>query len=163
MVKKFFSCCLTGILVVLVVLLGLRLTGVLSFHTVSGGSMLPNYSSGDYVITLNVIEPERGDVVVATSPTGTKVIKRVIALPGETIEIIDSKVYINGTYLEEDYLDDRYTVVLEDMDAITLGEDEYFLCGDNRDWSSDSRSYGPISASDIEGVVIVHLPLGGVQ
>lgn len=156
--KKVVSICLNIVLVILIILLGLKFSGVLSFHYVSGDSMYPNYNSGDYIITLNVATPVRGDVVVATAPDGTQVIKRIIALPGETVEIINGKIYIDGVYLKEDYLDSVISNTnTENMNAITLGEDEYFICGDNRLNSLDSRTYGPLSVSNILGVVVLHL------
>jgi signal peptidase I len=139
---------------------------ILEPHQVNGQSMEPNFQSGDYVLTDKVSykigEPKRGDVVVfqappaANCPTGTgcEFIKRIIGLPHETVEIINNQYVINSVPLVEDYLP---TSINTDAGqylgsgAITLGADEYFVSGDNRPYSSDSRSWGPITKSMIEG------------
>lgn len=128
---------------------------------VKGASMEPAYSDSDYLIidqvTYNFKEIERGDVVVFRPPNGSNqfYIKRVIGLPGEEVEIKDGKVIIqndefpNGVVLEEVYIEE-YT---EGRDLETLGLDEYYLLGDNRDASLDSRRFGPVEESAIVGKV----------
>lgn len=135
-------------------------------HQVSGQSMYPNFHNGDYVLTDKVSyrlgEPKRGDVVVfhappaANCPTGTgcDFIKRVIALPGETVEIKNNHFYINGQLLQEDYIPNDMATnpgsFTRDR-VVTMGIDEYFLVGDNRPYSSDSRGWGPVPIDEIVG------------
>jgi len=111
-----------------------------------GDSMKPALENGDVVLVNRVIynakKPKRGDVVVF-KPKGNEnvhyYIKRVIGLPGETVEIKDERIYIDGELLEEDY----QTTTLEDSgyltEPVTLDEDEYFVLGDDRENSEDSR------------------------
>lgn len=135
--------------------------------TVEGESMEPTLSDGDNVIIQRLSyyfkEPSRYDVVVfpvgnasydETSNKKTYFIKRVIGLPGETVQIIDGSVYINGDQLK----DDKYALsdILEAgvaANPLVLGEDQYFVMGDNRNMSSDSRnSYvGLVNRNDIVG------------
>ncbi len=135
-------------------------------HQVSGLSMFPNFHDKEYILTDKVSyrlgDPKRGDVVVfhapqaAGCPQGTSCdfIKRVIGLPGETIQIIDHAYYINGKKLPESYIppenitnDDSYL----GASPVTLGTDQYFVSGDNRPHSSDSRKWGPITKEEIIG------------
>ena len=136
-------------------------------HQVSGQSMYPNFDSGDYVLTdkvsYRVGKPQRGDVIVfhappsANCPTGTgcDFIKRVIGLPGESVSLEDSTFYINGKPLDESAFIGPSIETLPGAfisgQTIKLGEDEYFVSGDNRPHSSDSRAWGPIQSSDIVG------------
>jgi signal peptidase I len=132
---------------------------------VQGKSMEPNYFSFDYLIVDKIsylfIEPRRGDVIVFKPPFNDKVyyIKRIIGLPGEKVVIENSKIIIynkdhpNGFELKEDYLQGHYTSGFKE---ITLGKDEYFVLGDNREISSDSRSWGPVKRERIVGRVFFH-------
>lgn len=132
--------------------------------TVEGESMEPTLSDGDTVIIQRLSyyfsSPDRYDVVVfpvtydETADEDTYYIKRVIGLPGETVQIIDGSVYINGEKLQ----DDKYALsdILEAgvaSDPLVLGEDQYFVMGDNRNMSTDSRnSYvGLVNRKDIIG------------
>lgn len=136
-------------------------------HQVSGQSMYPNFDSGDYVLTdkvsYRVGEPQRGDVVVFHAPpsancpagTGCDFIKRIIALPGETVRLEDNTFYINNSALDEsEYIESSVQTIpgaFISGQSIKLGQNEYFVVGDNRPHSSDSRSWGPIQTSDIVG------------
>lgn len=84
-------------------------------------------------------------------------IKRVIGLPGETVELIEGKYYIDGELLEEDYLDEGTITEPKIGTHWELGEDEYFVSGDNRGNSSDSRNYGPLHKDEIKGKAIFRL------
>lgn len=112
---------------------------------VIGLSMYPTLDDGDNLlvdkISYRMHEPERFDIIVFPEPeTGEKnYIKRIIGMPGETVQIIDGEVYINGDLLEEHYcqeLMDYYGVAEEPLE---IAEDEYFVLGDNRNNSKDSR------------------------
>ncbi|MDD5651937.1 MAG: signal peptidase I [Candidatus Moranbacteria bacterium] len=143
---------------------------------VQGASMEPNFEDGQYLIVnelgykntdlkIATVEPfkeiERGYVMIFRYPKNPKqfFIKRVIGLPGEKVELKNGKVYIyndeslEGTELKEDYLpDDTYT---QGSGKYEVGEDEYFVLGDNRSHSSDSRSWGLVSSKDIIGKVLL--------
>lgn len=135
-------------------------------HQVNGESMVPNFKSGEYLltdkITYRMRNPERGEVVVFHAPpsahcpegTGCDFIKRVIGLPGETVEVKQNSIYISSSPLREDYLPNNYKTLPGNFSknrAIILGSDEYFVMGDNRSYSSDSRAWGPIVKGDIVG------------
>lgn len=126
---------------------------------VSGNSMYDTLEDGDNLIleklSYRFHEPERFDIVVFryTHRENTFYIKRVIGLPGETVQIIDSKIYINGELLEENYGYEPIQDAKRASEPITLGEDEYFVLGDNRNDSSDSRdpAVGNVKRSQIIG------------
>lgn len=135
-------------------------------HQVSGLSMFPNFHDKEYILTDKVSyrlgDPKRGDVVVFHAPkaagcpqgTACDFIKRVIALPGETVQIIDHAYYINGTKLAEPYIPPENVTnggKFLNQNAVTLGVNEYFVTGDNRPHSSDSREWGPIGKEEIIG------------
>ena len=126
---------------------------------VSGESMENTLDNGDQLIvdkiTYRFQDPERFDIIVFPFhyKENTYYIKRIIGLPGETVQIADGTIYINGEVLEESYGRE----VMQDpgiaAESITLGEDEYFVLGDNRNQSSDSRdpSVGLIHRDEIIG------------
>ena len=122
-------------------------------HRVKGGSMLSNFSDGELLLTEKVSyyfsKPARGDVIVFEAPNAHKVdfIKRIVGLPGETISIENDSVKINGHKLSENYTNSPTQGNLK----ITLDQNQYFVLGDNRNASSDSRSFGPINKSSFRG------------
>ncbi len=135
-------------------------------HQVNGSSMVPTFKSGDYVLTDKISyrtgEPKRGDVIVFHAPpeagcptgTGCDFIKRIIAVPGETVAVHDKNVYVNGTKLNEPYLPSDYETIEGKFISgrtVTIGPNEYFALGDNRSHSSDSRVWGPVDKSEIVG------------
>ena len=106
--------------------------------------------------------PERFDIVVFTKQAGAvekTYIKRIIGLPGETIQIVGSQILINGTELEESYGKDPLEYAGSVAEPVTLGEDEYFVLGDNRSVSIDSRStkVGFVNKNELDGVVILRV------
>lgn len=132
---------------------------------VKGASMEPNFFDHEYLIidelSYRFNAPTRGDIVVFRYPADPKqfFIKRVIGLPGETVEIANGRVRIyndkdpNGVTLDETkYLDQDVTVATQ---TVTLKADEYYLLGDNRSASLDSRYFGPVKKSAIVGRVWV--------
>ncbi len=131
-------------------------------HRVQGVSMHPSFENGELLLTEKVsyrfIDPKRGDVIVFEAPIETKAdfIKRIIGGPGDTVKIQGSSVYINNVKLEE-----KYTLGPTEGDkTVTLGNNEYFVLGDNRTASSDSRVFGAIKNNTIRGRVwLVYWPL----
>ncbi len=140
---------------------------------VSGSSMVPNFHGGDYLLidelTYRFRDPERGEVVVFRSPANPSVffIKRIIGLPGEKIEIRGGKVFVSSVERPESAaLDEPYLPpnLINGNSSVALESSQYFMMGDNRSFSLDSRSWGPLSRSGIVGLVRVRLwPVGSVQ
>jgi signal peptidase I len=135
-------------------------------HQVNGQSMVPNFQSGEYVLTDKVTfrmrEPQRGEVVVIHAPeaancpkgTGCDFIKRVLALPGETVEVKDNRIIVNGTPIQESYIPADFPTMAgkyTQNGPVVMGPDEYFIVGDNRPYSADSRTWGPVKKSGIVG------------
>lgn len=152
-----------GILLVGVVLTLIHLF-IATVFIVEGVSMEPNFHTGELVVvdraTYQFGTPSRGDVVVLRfpgDPDHRKYVKRLLALPGETIAIREGGVYVNDERLSEPYLDtDELTYeTLPNKASWTLGDDEYFLIGDNRDNSSDSRTWGPASRRFLIGRAVL--------
>jgi signal peptidase I len=143
------------VLISLAIILPVRLFLVQPFY-VEGASMEPNFYQNEYLIIDEISyrfnEPKRGEVIIFKSPQDDRsyFIKRVIGLPGEKIEVIDGHVFINGSKLEEKYIGNFSS---EDHQEITVKQDEYFVMGDNRINSMDSRQFGPIKDSSIIGRV----------
>ena len=146
--------------IVIVVILSLGIITFVGQRTkVSGHSMETTLSDGDNLIVDKISyrfrDPERFEIIVFPFQyeEHTYYIKRIIGLPGETVQVIDGYVYINGEMLDENYglevMDDPGIAA----EPITLGEDEYFVLGDNRNHSSDSRdpSVGVLHRDDIMG------------
>ena len=141
--------------VVLALLIFSLIRIVIQNFRIEGYSMEPNLHEGQYLIVNKAVyrwlhEPERGDIIVFDSPNSPDrdFIKRVIGLPGETVEIRDGAVYIDGILLDEPYLSEP---TRSNVAPRVLRQDEYFVLGDNRDSSSDSRSWGPLSEEKIIG------------
>lgn len=147
---------------------------------VKGASMETSYIDGDYLLidelTFKLLkkQPTRGEVVVFRPPTHRKdyFIKRIIGLPFETIEIKDGAVWVyNNNFPEGAILDESLylrsgvlTTVAQGAQKITLQDNEYFVLGDNRTQSMDSRSFGPIQYESIVGRTWVRgFPFGRIE
>ncbi len=123
---------------------------------VNGTSMVPTYREGEYgysFILTRKLGISRFDTAVIRVDSDSKdklLVKRVIGMPGETIEYMDNRLYVNGAYIEEPFLSDVTTGDLK----VTLQENEYYCLGDNRNVSRDSRFYGPF---DKKQIVSTHL------
>ena len=141
-------------------------TFLFEFAFVKGNSMKPTLLGGEalFVSTLSykIGEPQRHDIVICRFPgrmmrrfkhIPQHFVKRVIGLPGETIEIVEGVVHINGQPLNEPYLSPAHAKFKTNRGPVTLGADEYYVMGDNRDNSNDSRRIGPINRSMIIGKV----------
>ncbi len=147
---------LLGMLVVMFTLVNLA---TVRFY-IDGPSMQPTFYTGQFVLIsrLNYLfgTPERGDVVVFNAPgndaNDPPLIKRLIGLPGETVEFRDARVYINGVLLDEPYLNEA--CLRCDDRSITIDADEFFLMGDNRNNSHDSRAFGAVAHERIIGEAI---------
>ena len=159
---------ISTILYILAVLLGtyLLITFVGQRTSVSGSSMEPTLSNNDQLIldkiSYRFSEPKRFDIIVFPFQykENTYYVKRVIGLPGETVQIdLEGNIYINGERLEEDYGKEKINFPGLAVEPITLGDDEYFVMGDNRNNSSDSRdpSVGNIRRSNIIGKAWVRI------
>ena len=131
-------------------------------HQVKGASMETNFHDGEYLLTnkyeFRFNNPKRGDVIVFKSPQNPDIdyIKRIIGMPGDTVKLENSHFYINGVKLDEsNYLSEKiYTSqgnFLREGAEISVPPSYYFVCGDNRPVSSDSRAWGPINRSSIIG------------
>ena len=139
---------------------------VLQRTIVSGSSMMNTLKSGENLLVEKVsyhfADPKRFDVIVFY-PHGRDsedyYIKRVIGLPGETIQIIGEKIYINGEELEENFGKDPIVEQGMAAEPIKLADDEYFVLGDNRTVSEDSRfeEVGPVKRENIEGRAIFRI------
>lgn len=159
-------------IIALIVVLVIR-TFLFQPFFVEGASMHPNFKNGDYLIvdelTYRFREPQRGEVIVFRPPQAIKdyYIKRIIGLPGETVKIKDGQViiynqeYPDGFVLKEPYLLDYKTP--GDFE-VTLESGQYFVLGDNRYASYDSRSWGALSKDKIIGVVRLRIwPFGSAK
>ncbi|MFA5047937.1 MAG: signal peptidase I [Patescibacteria group bacterium] len=145
-------------LISLAIILPVRYFLIQPFY-VKGASMEPNFYDHEYLIidelSYRMADPSRGDIVVFKYPRDPKqyFIKRVIGLPGERIQISQEKVYVDGKELVETYLSSgvETSLPLRGYGDVTLGSDEYFLLGDHRDQSLDSRVFGPVKKDFIVG------------
>src|ERR1700704_288509 len=147
--------------VVLAIILYVGISFAVQAVHVEGLSMYATLDDNDYLIA-NKIDyrlhaPQRGDIIILRPPTDNSkdFIKRVIALPGEKLLIRDSVVYINGHRLDEPYLPEQWTAInnwpTDGTDGRVMRSNEYFVMGDNRNRSQDSRIFGPISRDRIDG------------
>jgi signal peptidase I len=129
---------------------------VLQPFVVDGNSMEPNYHDKEYLLvnqlTYRLRAPERGETIIFRYPKDPQedFIKRIVGLPGETLEIDHGQVYINDLLLEENYINVEEALSGQ-LSKITLKNDEYFVMGDNRNHSSDSRDWGALPRKNIIG------------
>lgn len=150
--------------ITLIIFLGIRFFIAEPF-LVDGASMDPNFATNDYLIvdelTYKITDPKRGDVIVLRPPfeTSKYFIKRIIGLPGERIVVAAKQTYIyNAEHPEGVLLDEPYVKFNSDkVTDKTLGDTEYFVMGDNREVSFDSRSWGALPREDITGRALLRL------
>src|SRR5712671_788877 len=147
--------------IVLAIILYFGISFAVQAVHVEGLSMYATLDDNDYLIA-NKIDyrlhaPQRGDIIILRPPSDNSkdFIKRVIALPGEKLLIRDSVVYINGHRLDEPYLPEAWTAInnwpTDGTDGRVMKSNEYFVMGDNRNRSQDSRIFGPIGRDRIDG------------
>ena len=184
---------LEALILALIVFLVIQ-TSVRNFK-VEGSSMYPNIENGQHLLVNKLVyikldlqrlsritpfweadqpsghfaihPPERGEVIVFRSPPNRSkdFVKRVVALPGEVVELREGNVYINGARLDEPYLapedaSNTFPSPRSQKTRWTLGEKEYYVLGDNRGKSNDSREWGPFPEEDVLGKVwVVYWPL----
>ena len=152
---------LVWVLIIAMPVLSLLFAFGYNITIVDGISMYPTLFDNDIVITEKNFTAERDDLIVF-SADGHYLIKRVVGLPGETVQIIDGYVYINDVPYN-----DVVSVQMEEAgifaEPTVIPEGHYFVLGDNRNHSSDSRAFGAISASDIKGRVICHWGKGKIS
>lgn len=150
--KKDFFIPIVGIICVCSLLFNIFL---FQLAFVNGNSMAPTMKAGQLLLINKIADVEtyeRGDIIIF-DVNGRKLIKRLIGLPGETVQIIDNDIYINQEKIQ-DYIDvniEEYGCLKE---PVTLKEDEYFFLGDNRNNSLDCRELGPIKKDNIIGKII---------
>ena len=168
MIKSFFSFIfelLKIVVISLVIIIPIRYFLIQPFY-VKGASMEPTFYDHEYLIideiTYRLHQPSRGDVIVFRYPRNPQeyFIKRVIGLPGEKVQIKDGRITIfnkehaDGFLLDEAYLPSDVKTYSLTEDAVTLGDNEFWVMGDNRNASKDSRSFGPVDKSFLVGRVL---------
>jgi signal peptidase I len=136
-------------------------------YIVTDESMRPNYKKGDFVLILKHFTPAKGRVIIATVPEGgdTVTLKRVVASEGDKVEIVDKTLLINGIKANFSWktvsTDPRvYPAAFshrDSMDQMIVGKDQFFILGDNLDFSFDSREFGSIRGNRIVGFVLFKL------
>lgn len=137
----------------LVVFLGMR--AVVQPYEVEGASMEPTYHTGErLLVSTRLYELHRGDVVVLKPPSqqaDRELIKRVIGLPGDRVTVRGGRVWVNGQQLAEPYVHGAGTACAGRWCDLTLGREEYYVLGDNRANSADSRFFGPVRRDAVRG------------
>jgi signal peptidase I len=163
-------------IITLLLFLGVRL--LVQNYYVDGPSMTPTLLNGQYILADKAryyfTSPARGDIVVFQAPQAALIacppekntgqpnndfVKRIIGVPGDTVQIDDTGVVIvDGVPIKESYV--RYPALASAPEKVTLGQNEYFVLGDNRSDSCDSRTWGPVQRSAIIGrAAFVYWPL----
>lgn len=166
MLKNFFEF-LKVVVISLLIILPIRYFIIQPFY-VKGASMEPTFHDHEYLIIDEISyrfnQPQRGEVVVFRYPLNPQeyFIKRIVALPSEKVELIDGDIFIynsdnpSGFKLDESiYLSENVKTYNIDDNIINLDKDEYFVLGDNRYASKDSRTFGPLNKSFITGKVLL--------
>ncbi|MEK7203341.1 MAG: signal peptidase I [Patescibacteria group bacterium] len=169
MIKNFFVFVFELVKIIIIslaIIIPIRYFLIQPFY-VKGASMEPNFYDHDYLIVdeigYRLNSPQRGDIVVFKYPRNPQeyFIKRVIGLPGEKVQVKDGEVYIfnqehlSGVKLDEPYLANGVKTYGLDEGVVSLDNNEYYVLGDNRNFSKDSRSFGKVNKSFIIGRVLL--------
>lgn len=171
MIKKIFTFFLDSIqaLVLALSVFVLLYLFIAQPNQVYGNSMFPNFHNKEYLLTEKISyrmrDPRRGEVIIFKAPPSEacaedecEYIKRIIGLPGDTVKLLESNIWINGQVLKENYLPDSYRTdpgsYLQEGKVTVISSGEYLVMGDNREHSRDGREFGPISREAIVGRAI---------
>lgn len=177
LLKKIYNFLLDTVQTLLIVFAFFLVIYIFFFRPfqVSGNSMHATFLNKEYIltnlITLRLGKPKIGDVVVFKAPNDPEkdYIKRVIGTPGDTVSIRDGEIYVNGQLLDQskflEHGEKTYGgAFLREDEAITVPEDSYFVIGDNRSGSSDSREWGFVPFESLIGQsFLVYWPLDKMQ
>ncbi len=140
--------------IVIVVVVVLIRTFIITPVRVDGDSMKNTLKNGDILLLYKLSSINRFDIIVLDEEKDNeKIIKRVIGMPGETIAIKKGKIYINDKVIDDEYAYGETS----DYNNVTLRDNEYFILGDNRLISKDSRYFGPIKENEIKGKIVFRL------
>ena len=140
--------------IVIVLVVVLIRTFIITPVRVDGDSMKNTLKNGDILLLYKLGSINRLDIIVLDEEKDNeKIIKRVIGLPGETVAIKKGKIYINDKVIDDEYAYGETS----DYNKVTLKDDEYFILGDNRLISKDSRYFGPIKDNEIKGKIVFRL------
>jgi signal peptidase I len=154
-------------IIALTLLIFLAIHFTIQNYQIDGPSMQNTLHTGQYVLVNKVAylfhAPERGDIIILQEPDqpGRDLIKRVIGLPGDTIKLDGTNVWVNGTELNEPYITQKHN---PDANVLTVPANEYFVMGDNRPVSEDSRYFGFVPKDYVVGkAILVDWPLSQWQ
>ncbi len=154
-------------IIVLAFVIFLVVRFVLQSYRVNDTSMQPNLQTNEYVLVNKTAylfhQPDRGDVIVFHYPFNTQIdyVKRIIARPGDTIDLDSTTVRVNGVLLKEPYISMPVNAIAIHR---KLGPNEYFVMGDNRNNSGDSRNWGPLDGQFIVGkAIMVYWPINHLR
>lgn len=131
-------------------------TFIISLEVIQGSSMYPTFQRGEFYLVnkfmYNLVEPQRGDAVIIKNVwlREDELIKRVIGMPGDILEIKDGKVYLNGEPFDESYVNGK---TFPDKGPLKVKGNMYFVMGDNREFSYDSRHFGLIKRNEIRSKI----------
>ena len=152
---RIYRIVMVAVIICCFVFATLRITRILVRAVGEGPSMEPTIQSGEHYWILKTGNYKRGDIVAIELKDGTKITKRIIACPGDELFIGYSTVWISGDWLNESYLAyPGWNDFGKYDEEIILGFDEYFVMGDNREQSLDSRHFGAIKGEQITGKVV---------
>lgn len=165
--KSLFREYAEAIVIAIILAMVIR-TFVIQAFKIPSGSMIPTLVVGDHILVNKFIycfkEPQKGDIIVFKYPDDHKIdyIKRTIGVEGDEIQIKDKQVYINGKMIEEPYIihNDSNIIHLDfnprdNYGPVIVPKDSYFMMGDNRDSSRDSRYWGFVKRDEIRGKAFV--------
>ncbi|MDE5539381.1 MAG: signal peptidase I [Bacilli bacterium] len=138
--------------IVIIIVVVLLRSFIVTPIRVNGNSMHNTLAGGEIMLLNKLGHIDRYDIVVVNLDIEEEnIIKRVIGMPGETLEIINNEIFINGEIIEDKYGYYENEEYVMNTDKITLGENEYYVLGDNRVVSLDSRIFGKVNKKDIKG------------